>query len=92
MDKYFKNTANGRIRCNLIIPEPFFVHSDLTTGIQIVDFIAYILSWNYRLAKLTKPAREELNSYGELLQKLKYKTVRQINDIQEHIIWSISVV
>jgi len=30
MDKYFKRTAKGRYRAGLIIPEPFFVHSDLT--------------------------------------------------------------
>lgn len=31
MDKYFKHTAKGRARSKLVIPEPFFVHSDLTT-------------------------------------------------------------
>ena len=92
MDKYFKNTAKGRMRCSLIIPEPFFVHSDLTTGIQIVDFIAYILSWNFRVEKLTKPPREELNGYMELLKPLRHRTIREIGDIQEHVIWSVTVV
>jgi hypothetical protein len=92
MDKYFKNTAKGRIRCSLIVPEPFFVHSDLTTGIQIVDFIAYILSWNCRFGKLTKPSRDELNVYFELLQAMRYRTIREIGAIQEHIIWSVSIV
>lgn len=92
MDKYFKNTVKGRIRCNLIIPEPFFVHSDLTTGIQVVDFMAYILSWNFRNAKLTKDAREELNGFGEQLKRLKYKTTREIDDIEDHVIWSVSIV
>lgn len=92
MDKYFKNTEKGRIRCSLIIPEPFFVHSDLTTGIQIVDFVAYILSWSCRFGKLIKPAREELNAYNELLQTIRYRTTREIGDIQDHVIWSISIV
>jgi Protein of unknown function (DUF3800) len=48
MDKYFKNTVKGRARSSLVIPEPFFVHSDLTTGVQIVDFVAYLLSWNFK--------------------------------------------
>lgn len=92
MDKYFKNTAKGQIRCNLIIPEPFFVHSDLTTGIQVVDFVAYILSWSFRVAKLPKPAREELNKFLELVKPMRYRTTREIGDIAEHIIWSVTVV
>lgn len=37
LENYFKKTSNGRQRSGLVIPEPFFVHSDLTTGIQIAD-------------------------------------------------------
>ena len=51
MDRYFKSTANGRQRSNQIIPEPFFVHSDLTTGIQLADLIAYIISWGVRVGR-----------------------------------------
>ncbi len=92
MDRYFKQTHKGRSRSSLVIPEPFFVHSDLTTGIQVVDFIAYILSWNFRLDKLDKPKREELNGYNELVKSLRYKTIREIGDIQDHEIWSVCVV
>lgn len=92
MDRYFKHTAKGRNRSSLIIPEAFFVHSDLTTGIQIVDFVAYLLSWNFRNGKLTKPAREELNQYTEQLMGMRYRTTREIGDIQEHVIWSVTVV
>ncbi|WP_242122279.1 DUF3800 domain-containing protein [Sphingomonas lacusdianchii] len=42
---YFVNTRNGRSRSRLIIPEPFFVHSDLTTLIQTADIVAYVISW-----------------------------------------------
>ena len=75
-----------------MIPEPFFVHSDLTTGIQIIDFIAYILSWNFRTGKLNKPARTELNGYLELIKPLRYKTVRPIGNITDYEIWSVCVV
>ena len=37
MHRYFEETAVGRHRASRIIPEPFFVHSDLTTGVQIAD-------------------------------------------------------
>jgi hypothetical protein len=92
MDKYFKKTAKGRYRASLIIPEPFFVHSDLTTGIQVVDFVAYILSWNFRVGKLNKPGREELGNYLELLKPVRYRTTREIGDVQDHVIWSVCIV
>jgi Protein of unknown function (DUF3800) len=92
MDKYFKKTTKGRYRAELIIPEPFFVHSDLTTGIQVVDFIAYIMSWNFRVGKLNKPSREELNSYLELIKPMRYRTTRKIGHSSEYAIWSVAVV
>jgi len=92
MDKYFKNTAKGRARSSLVIPEPFFVHSDLTTGIQMVDFVAYLLSWNFRVGDLNKPGRMELNRYIEQIKPLRYRTTREIGDIKEHVIWSVTVV
>lgn len=92
MDKYFKKTTKGRYRAGLIIPEPFFVHSDLTTGIQVVDFVAYIISWNFRVGKLNKAPREELNRYLELIKPMRYRTTRKIGDIAEYVIWSAAVV
>ena len=55
------DTAVGRHRANRIIPEPFFVHSDLTTGVQIADLVAYVISWGFRIPRMTKPARAELS-------------------------------
>lgn len=92
MDKYFKNTVKGRARSSLIIPEPFFVHSDLTTGIQVVDFVAYLLSWNFRVRELNKPGRSELNSFIEQIKPLRYRTTRQVAENKDLVIWSITVV
>lgn len=92
MDKYFKKTTKGRYRAGLIIPEPFFVHSDLTTGIQVVDFVAYIMSWSFRVAKLNKASREELNKYLELIKPLRYRTSREIGNKDAYVIWSVAVV
>jgi hypothetical protein len=92
MDKYFKMTSKGRRRASRIIPEPFFVHSDLTTGIQVVDFVAYIMSWNFRIGKLNKDSREELNNYLELIKPMRYCTIRNINPIKQYWIWSVAVV
>ena len=43
MAKYFLGTQTGRYRSSRVVPEPFFVHSDLTTGIFLADLTAYIL-------------------------------------------------
>lgn len=57
---YFVRTTNGRTRSRLIIPEPFFVHSDLTSLVQLADIVAYTVSWGVRLRNMAQPGREEL--------------------------------
>lgn len=77
MDSYFKNTQKGRDRSELIIPEPFFVHSDLTTGIQIADLMAYLLIWGYfGSSRTSSPARPELKEFAQMAVKLAYDTSR----------------
>ncbi|MFM9838842.1 MAG: DUF3800 domain-containing protein [Cyclobacteriaceae bacterium] len=92
LENYFKRTSKGRQRSGLVIPEPFFVHSDLTTGIQIADLIAYIISWGLRLKGMTEPTRPELSEFVELIKPLRYITTREIGDIPEMQIWSVTYV
>jgi hypothetical protein len=73
VSSYFVNTRNGRSRSRLIIPEPFFVHSDLTTLIQTADIVAYVISWGLRLRRMTAPARAELRPLAELVRRLQFK-------------------
>lgn len=89
LENYFKKTSKGRQRSGLVIPEPFFVHSDLTTGIQIADLIAYIISWGLRLKGMTEVSRPELNEFVELIKPLRYITTREIDSIPELQIWSV---
>jgi hypothetical protein len=42
MSEYFKETRNGRLRSSRVLPEPMFVHSDLTSLIQVADLIVYV--------------------------------------------------
>jgi hypothetical protein len=72
MEAYFLKTEKGRTRSRLIIPEPLFVHSDLTTMIQMADLIAYIISWGVQLKGMAKPKREELKNLSEIVCKLRY--------------------
>lgn len=88
--RYFKETATGRLRAQLIVPEPFFVHSDLTTGVQIADLVAYCISWGFRTPHMTKPARIELASYGAQIARLRYRTYRLRMGNPSFEIWSIA--
>lgn len=88
--RYFTKTATGRHRASLIIPEPFFVHSDLTTGVQIADLVAYCISWGFRLPNMNKPARLELAPYGAQLARMRYRTVRNRMGNPNFEIWSFA--
>lgn len=88
IENYFKKTFKGRQRSTMLIPEPLFVHSDLTTGVQIADLMAYIISWSLRLNGMDKDVREELNPLVELLMPLRYRTTREIEGDPEHVVWS----
>jgi hypothetical protein len=88
--RYFKDTATGRARARLVVPEPFFVHSDLTTGVQIADLVAYIISWGFRTPQMKKPAREELASYRKQIADLRYRTTRSKQGNAQFEIWSVA--
>jgi hypothetical protein len=53
MAAYFLGTQTGRYRSSRIVPEPFFVHSELTMGVFLADLTAYVLGWGWRLGKMT---------------------------------------
>lgn len=91
MTRYFQGTHNGRLRASRIVPEPFFVHSDLTSLIQIADLIAYIISWGVRVGSMQRPVREELRTLADTVCSLRYRSIRatQNNDFP---LWSFSVI
>lgn len=94
MTEYFINTKKGQERASLIIPEPFFVHSDLTMGVQIVDLAAYILAWGFRIKTMSKPCRQELQPLVSKLCNMRVLSKRIIPQIsREQIdIWSITLI
>jgi len=72
---YFSRTRNGIARSQQIIPEPFFVHSHLTTGIQVVDLVAYVVSWGLRFdSEMREPVRPELADFAGQVSRLEYRT------------------
>jgi hypothetical protein len=86
---YFKDTAIGRHRASLIVPEPFFVHSDLTTGIQLADLAAYVISWGFRTPQMKKPPRPELAPFSQQVADLRYRASRE-RDGGTFDVWSIA--
>jgi len=87
--RYFRDLLTGRARARRIVPEPFFVHSDLTTGIQLADIVAYTISWGVRFKGLEKPARPELAEFGDLVLKLRQKSSRSRNG-ETFDVWSFA--
>lgn len=92
MANYFLRTEKGRERSQLIIPEPFFVHSDLTTGTQVADIVIYVLNWAYRYGEMTGRTREELSPYCRQILPLRHMAVRTDEGGQGRQRWSITYV
>lgn len=76
MAKYFLGTQTGRYRSSRVVPEPFFVHSDLTTGVFLADLTAYILGWGWRLGRMPQAARPELEAYADKLHEMQFQGQR----------------
>ena len=72
MAAYFLGTQTGRYRSSRIVPEPFFVHSDLTTGVFLADLAAYVLGWAWRLRDMRQPIRRELLPYATKLHDMQF--------------------
>lgn len=92
MEEYFIKTTPGRTRASRIVPEPFFVHSDLTTAIQLADIVAYVVSWGVRFNRMERPKREELAPFVEKIMPLRHMTRREFGEGGEKIVWSLTFV
>ena len=72
MAAYFLGSETGRYRSSRIVPEPFFVHSELTTGVFLADLAAYILGWGWRVSRMHQPHRQELRPYVTKLHDMQF--------------------
>ncbi|MBX7046712.1 MAG: DUF3800 domain-containing protein [Ignavibacteria bacterium] len=89
IENYFKKTEKGQTRAGLLIPEPLFVHSDLTTGIQFADIIAYLISWAFRIKEMEENHREELLPFIELIKPMRFRTSIDITNNSQQEVWSV---
>jgi hypothetical protein len=85
ISRYFQRTSNGRARSRLVIPEPFFVHSDLTPLVQLADIVAYVISWGLRLARMPISTRPELDPLVDIIRRMRYHHVTDGG----HAVWGI---
>jgi hypothetical protein len=73
LERYFLDTNKGYERSSRIVPEPFFVHSDLTTAVQLADIVAYCANWAIRVnQKMVEPIRSELQPFAEQILRMGY--------------------
>lgn len=82
MERYFLETERGYQRSSRIVPEPFFVHSDLTTAVQLADIVAYCFNWGLRLNKMSQPTRAEIEPFAKMALDIRYEGVRPTEDGQ----------
>ncbi|MBM4361046.1 MAG: DUF3800 domain-containing protein [Deltaproteobacteria bacterium] len=93
MSAYFEQTRTGQRRASRIIPEPFFVHSELTTGVQIADLVAYVISWNVRVGGMDRPRREELDPLGLAVLGGRHRAVvPRVGYPDGFLVWSFAVI
>ncbi len=92
MARYFRDTATGRARASRVIPEPFFVHSELTTAVQVADIVAYVIAWGVRVGKMERPARAELRALADRVVGLRYKTTRETSGGAPFTVWSFALI
>lgn len=93
VEDYFRRTPDGKRRGTQIIPQPLFVHSDLTIGIQLADIVAYIVSWGFRdITEMTEPDRPELRPFVDRVRELRCSSRRHIEGRGELDIWSFAYV
>jgi hypothetical protein len=93
MEQYFLHTGNGRTRSRQIIPQPFFVHSDLTTLVQLADLIAYVSAWTWRPDGPDGPClRPELDRFADQIRALRYRAIRDVGGQKDRTVWSFAMI
>ncbi len=92
MAEYFKRTRKGRQRSSRVLPEPMFVHSDLTSLIQVADLLVYIVAWGVRIRRMDLAARPELVDLADAVKYLRFRTHVQGSDGELFESWSFVVI
>lgn len=93
MSQYFQETRTGQERSARIVPEPLFVHSDLSTLIQVADLVAYVISWNVRVGRAVAPRRMELDGLGRKVLDGRHRAIiPRAGYPGGFVVWSFDVI
>lgn len=92
MHRYFQRSIKGNARASQLIPEPFFVHSELSTGVQVADLVAYIMSWGMRHGQPSSSRISELKEYADLVNELRYVAVRKVKEKEDFKVYSFAYI
>lgn len=83
LEAYFEKTQSGRLRTRWIVPNPFFVSSDMAAPIQAADVCIYCVNWGFRKPSIGmyEEARDEIRSeFGPWLDQLQFTGECPVND------------
>lgn len=77
LSNYFLKTRTGQKQAQWIVPEPFFIESDINYMVQIADLCIYAINAGFRCEKgLKEPVRTEIQErYEKTLQALQYRKI-----------------
>lgn len=72
---YFMKTTNGRVRAQLIIPDPLYADGPLDVVSHLAEIASYVASWSVRLPNMDRPRRPEMGPLAARCSALRFSYV-----------------
>ena len=74
LSNYFLRTPSGKAQASWIIPEPFFIESDINYLIQVADLCIYIINTAFRKTRgMNAEARKDIQDiFEDKIENLQY--------------------
>lgn len=91
MARYFRSPRTWRSQGRSRHPGAVLRAQSSDDG-QLADLVAYTIAWNVRVGKMSRPTRPEMDPLGQIVARLRYRAVREVNENPDFAIWSIAVI
>jgi hypothetical protein len=72
MIDYATKTTNGRIRSQIIVPNPLYVDGYLSIVHQLVDIFSHVSRWSVRLQNMSADSRSDMSSLAARCMDLRF--------------------
>lgn len=69
---YFMKTTNGRVRAQLIIPDPLYADGPLSVVSHLAEIVSYVASWSVRLPRMEEPRRAEMGPLAARCNAMRF--------------------